>query len=206
MTDFITPAQFKSRFDVSSAVDDPQIAEHIAAASSRVRQLTGRDFSAHSGAASVRYFRAVSWDTCIIDDAYEITAVATDDGDTGTFGQAWTTVSYETDPANGIGPDATSGWPVTTLRAIGSLSFPSCAKRRAVKVTAKWGWTAVPAAVIEATYLLAHRYYYEVSVPGGSLPPNPEFGLPGAPLRRPYTAEDMLRDYARTDKVIGVAG
>lgn len=206
MTDFITAAQFKSRFEVPSAITDPQIVEHIAAASARVRDLTGRDFSAHSGAATARYFRPISWDLVAIDDAYEITAVAVDDADAGTYTTTWASTYYETDPANGIGPDGLTGWPATTLRAISTLSFPTCIRRRAVKVTAKWGWAAVPAAVAEATYLLAHRYYHEVSVPGGVIAPSPEFGLPGTPLRRPYTAEDLLAQYARADKVIGVAG
>jgi hypothetical protein len=206
VTDYITLAQFKARFGAPDSAEDSQIAEHIAAASRRVDALCHRTFAPHVGAATVRYFRPTSWATCLIDDATEITAVATDDGDTGTFGQTWTTVSYETDPANGIGPDAQSGWPATALRAIGSLSFPTCAQRRAVKVTGKWGWTAVPDAVVEATYLLANRYLYEVSVPGGAIPPNPEFGLPGSALQRPYTAENLLKPYARADKVIGVAG
>ena len=61
-------------------------------------------------------------------------------------------------------------------------------RRRAVRVTAKWGWPAVPADVIEATYLFAHRLSYEVGVPGGIERAGPEFGLPGypaAPARTP---------------------
>jgi hypothetical protein len=73
-------------------------------------------------------------------------------------------------------------------------------------VTAKWGWEAIPADVKEATYLLANRLSYEVGVPGGVTPPNLDFGMPGGALQRPYTAEGLLKPYARQDRTIGVAG
>ncbi len=206
MTDYITSANFKIRHGITTATNDWRIAEHITAASRRVDELTSRQFGPHSGGATVRYFRPTDCYSVSIDDAYEITAVAVDASDAGTYTTTWAATDYETDPANGIGPDGQAGWPTTTLRAIGSLTFPSYFKRRAVKVTAKWGWAAVPSAVAEATHLLAHRFYFEVAVPGGATLPNPEFGTPGVPLMRPYTAEALLKPFARGDRAIGIAG
>jgi hypothetical protein len=207
LTDLITLQGYSDRYGITNADKDPVRLEHIAAASSRVRGITHRDFSPHVGAATVRYFRPTGCDMVAIDDAYEITAVAVDDNDTGLYSTVWASTDYETDPANGIGPNGETGWPATTIRTIGTREFPyPPLARRSVKVTAKWGWAAVPDAVTEACYLLARRLAYEVSVPGGITPPNLEFGLPGQPLRRPYTAEDLLAPYVRVDKAIGVAG
>jgi hypothetical protein len=206
VTDYITSAEFKTRHGITVATNDTRIAEHITAASRRVDTLTGRQFATHTGAATARYFSPASCGMVWIDDAYEITSVEVDGTDAGTYSETWTaSTHYETDPANGVGPDGQSGWPVTTLRAVGGLTFPVGHLRRAVKVTAKWGWAAVPSDVKEATYLLAHRYYFEVAVPGGITTPNPEFGVPGAPLLRPYTAEGLLKAYTRADAAIGIA-
>jgi hypothetical protein len=206
LADFITLQGYADRYGITSSDKDPVRSEHIAAASSRVRAITHRDFSPHVGAASIRYFKPTSCELVAVDDTYEITAVGVDDDDDGTWSTAWVAADYETEPANGIGPNGESGWPTTMLRAVGTLTFPRYTTRRAVKVTAKWGWAAVPDAVAEATYLLARRYAYEVGVPGGITPPNLEFGLPGQPMRRPYTAEDLLQPYVRSDRAIGVAG
>lgn len=205
MTDYITSANFKTRHGITVTTNDTRIAEHVTTASRRADQITLRTFGPHSGAATARYFRPLNCDTLWIDDAYEITSVEVDYGDDGTYETTWATTDYETDPENGIGPDGQSGWPTTTLRAVGSYRFPMYSRRRPVKVTAKWGWAAIPDAVKEATYLLANRLFYEVSVPSGNTPPSPDFGLPGSGLRRPYTAEDLLRPYVRTDRSIGIA-
>jgi hypothetical protein len=208
VTDYIDFDGFVTRFGITVRDKDQRISEHITSASRLVEAICkGRTFGPHSGAATDRYFSPAGWKQVWIDDTYEITAVATDDNDDGTYATAWTIADYETDPANGIGPDGQAGWPVNMLRAVDwGKTFPTCTWRRAVKVTAKWGWAAIPDAVVEATYLLAHRLYYEVSVPSGINAPNAEFGLPGTVLPRPYTAENLLRPYIRTDRVIGIAG
>jgi hypothetical protein len=210
VTDYITAAEFKSRQGITVPDKDLRIAEHITAASARVDAYCHRTFGPHTGVATVRYFRPASADTVWIDDAYEITAVAVDDTDSGIYGTSWAITDYETSPANAIGPNGHAGWPTTTLTAIGALSYPyyrwSTPRRRTVAVTAKWGWSAVPADVKEATYLLTNRLSYEVMVPGGVTAPNLEAGLPGSGLRRPYTAEDLLAPYRRIDRSVGIAG
>lgn len=206
MTDYINLGDFMSRHGISASTNQLRIVEHITAASRKVDALTFRQYGPHVGVATARYFRPHSCEAVYINDAYEIASVAVDDTDTGTYGTAWAAADYETDPANGIGPDGQPGWPAVMLRAIRSLTFPTGSGRRAVKVTAKWGWAAIPAAVVEATYLLTNRLYYEVAVPGGVTSPNPDFGIPGVPLTRPYTAEGLLKPFIRPDRVVGITG
>jgi hypothetical protein len=205
MTDYGTVGVYMVRYGVTSLDKQQRLAEHLTAASRKVDGICHRSFGP-SASATVRYFRPLSRDLVFIDDAYEISAVAVDDSDAGTYATAWASTDYETDPANGIGTDGQAGWPATALRSIGTRTFPTTNQRRAVKVTAKWGWLAWPDPVEEATYLFTARLAYEVGVPGGVLPPNIDFGLPATPLQRPYTAEGLLKPYIRSDRVIGVAG
>lgn len=205
MADYITSAEFKTRHGITTTTNDTRIAAHVTAASLEVDALCGRRFNADS-TATARYFHPYSWSAVRIDDALEITAVAIDLDDTGTYATTLATTDYTTLPANGIGPNGQSGWPTEALQLVTSSYWLRTFHRPSVKVTAKWGWTAVPADVKEATFLVAHRLYYEVAVPSGITPPNAEFGLPGSPLQRPYTVERLLHRYRRMDRSIGVAG
>lgn len=210
MTDYITVAQFRARIGKTQAIDDVTIAEHVAAASRRIDAYCHRSFGPHDGAATIRYFVPLDCQTVIIDDTYDITAVAYDTADNGTYTTTWAASDYETEPANGIGANGQSGWPTTMLHAVSSSvelpAWPWRNRRRSVKVTAKWGWSAIPADVVEACYLLTNRLRFEVSVPGGVLQPNIDAGIPGRALARPYTAESLLMPYVRADAAIGIAG
>lgn len=204
MTDYITSANFKTRNGITITTNDARIAAHITAASLEIDAWCGRQFGPGDDEPSARYFHPTTWDTVRIDDAYGITEVAVDLDETGTY----TTVvaDYVTLPLNGIGPNSQPGWPVTEIDLINpTYALPRC-RRPSVKVTAQWGWEAIPTDVAEACYLMANRLFYEVSVPGGITAPNVEFGIPGAPLQRQYTAERLLKDYRRAEKVFGIAG
>lgn len=204
MADYINAQQFKIRFGINVNSDDSRIAEHVSAASREVDSMCGRHFGTAS--ETTRYFAPVSWNLVCIDDAYDITTVALDSADNGNYS---TTLSagadYTTEPYNGVGLNGQSGWPVYMLRATGaSYRFHTYTRRPSIAVTAKFGWEEVPADVTEATYLLAHRLYYERDVPSGNVPGSAEFG--GAPLRRPYTVERLLQPYVRADRKLGIPG
>lgn len=207
MTDYITDTEFMQRHGITTTTNNQRILDHITAASRKIDAMCFRKFSADT-VATARYFKPLSCDLVYIDDALEITSVEVDNNNDGTYETTFATTDYESEPANGVGPDGQSGWPAFLLRAVGpSLYFtaPFWSSRRTVKVTAKWGWSAVPQPVIEACHLLTHRLYYEVSVPGGVTAPNPEFGIPGSPLLRPYTVERLLKPYVRPDMAVGIA-
>lgn len=211
MTDYITSANFKARHGITVNTEDGRIAAHVTAASGDIDTICGRQFGPHVGVATARYFTPDSWGTVYVDDCYDITQVATDDGDVGTFSTTWTvTTDYLAQNQarsgwgiDGVGPDGATGWPTSRLLAVGGKSFPARNVRPSVKVTAKWGWTAVPAKVSEACYLMAHRLYYEVKVPGGVTAPNADFGLPGQTLAPQYTANRLLSVYRRQALVAG---
>jgi hypothetical protein len=206
VTDYITSSNFKTRFGITVATDDTRIAAHITAASLEIDSMCGRQFGPHTGAATARYFHADSPHLARVDDCYDISAVALDLAGDGTYSTTLTVdTDYQTLPLNGVGANGQTGWPASQLHAVGySYDFCTFGRRPAIKLTAKWGWSAVPTDVVEATYLLAHRLYFERDVPSGNLPGSAEFG--GAPLRRPWTVERLLHHYVRADRKLGIAG
>ena len=199
MADYITAAEFKTRVNITHSAEDTRIAEHVTAASRMVDTYCGRRFDA-DGVATARVFHPDDAYCCVIDDALEITAVATDTADDGSYGTTWASTDYEEYPLNGIGINRQGGWPTTEIVAIESRTFPQH-RRAAVKVTAKWGWAAVPGDVKEATYLLAHRLYYERDVPSGVVPGSAEYG--GTGMRDARSAWRLLDPYRRTAPEIG---
>jgi hypothetical protein len=205
MADYITSANFKTRHGITVATHDARIAAHVTAASREVDSRTGRKFDADS-TATARYFHPYSCDAVRIDDALEITAVALDLDDTGTYATTLAAGDYVVDPHGGIGPNGQTGWPAETIQLVGYGYTLRRFRRPMVKVTAKWGWTTTPTDVVEACYLIAHRLYYEVAVPSGITAPNVEFGLPGSPLQRPFTVERLLAPYVRFERNVGIAG
>lgn len=204
MSDYITSSNFKTRQGITVTTNDTRIAAHITAASLEVDSICGRHFGA--GASATRYFHADSCENVRVDDCYTITAVALDLDDSGTYGTTLSATDYVTSPLNGIGPNGQSGWPITRLHLVGYTNYFPRGTRPGVKITATWGWQATPTDVVEATYLIANRLYYEVAVPSGVTSPNVDFGLPGSPLQRMYTAERLLTPYIRADRKLGIAG
>lgn len=205
MTDYITSAEFETRFGITTVADGGRIEAHINAASRQVDSICGRHFG--PGSAGTRYYEPDSWGLVRVDDCYTITEIAIDNADDGTYGITLTEgTDYTLLPHNGVGPNGQTGWPATQIEATGrTYWFPKSNYRpRSVKVSATFGWAAVPDDVKEATFLLAHRLYYEVDVPSGNAPGSFEFG--GVPLRRPWTAQSLLSQYIRADRKLGIAG
>jgi hypothetical protein len=79
--------------------------------------------------------------------------VETDDTDDGSFGTTWTIdTDFEVAPVGGIF-GSVEGFPYFQLRPVGSKRFPTGTTRMGVvRVTAQWGWAAVPVAVLSAVH------------------------------------------------------
>lgn len=204
MTDYITASNFKTRFGITVATDDARIAAHISAASRQVDSMCARHFA--TATETTRYFWPDGRHLARIDDCYDITAVAIDTADDGTYATTLTAgADYTVAPYNGVGPNGQTGWPTYQLEATGyTYWFYTHTRRPSIAVTAKFGWAAVPDDVTEATYMLAHRLYFERDVPSGNVPGSAEFG--GAPLRRMWTVDQLLNPYKRADRKMGIAG
>lgn len=84
-----------------------------------------------------------------------ITAVVSDDGDTGTYGTTWTaSTDYYTWPLNAINERGET-CAITRLVTTGTKTVRTSGYRPPFKVTAKWGWPAIPAPVKAAALEVA---------------------------------------------------
>lgn len=153
--DYITRADLKAYMSLELTTYDALVDTAISSASREIERYTKRQFN-NETAATARRYHPVRCGLVLVDDFYSTTGlvVKTDDNSDGVFETTWTLgVDFDVEPLNGI-MDGTPGWPYTKLVAIGSRSFPGGTGAR-IEVTAKWGWAAVPAQVVEACKMIA---------------------------------------------------
>lgn len=191
MANIISEAQLKAWLNIDDSADDAVLALVTASASQMVRSYCGRSFTVDTAqAATARYFTRQDDYLVFIDDCWSITEVATDDGDDGTYSIIWGASDWQADPVGGVGPNGLDGWPYTSLRAVGALEFPAAA-RPSVKVTAKWGFSAMPSDVLQATLMVAGEIFkarsggFEVFTADASF----------TPIRRNMLVRDLLNPY-----------
>lgn len=196
---YATLAQAKSYLGipVADTVDDTMLERIVESASRSIDRIAGRYFYQDS-TASARFYRAVSPVSLLVDDISTTTsltvAVSTD-------GQTYSTpMVYDTDfivePFNA----AATGRPYTMLTAIGPQYFPyPWNYRPGVRVTARWGWPAVPDDIAEACLILCADLYKRKDSVGGVLGLSEMGAIRMSPLGRDISA--MVRAYRR--EVVG---
>lgn len=170
--DYVDRDELKAFVRIEDDLDDAQLDLAIAAASRAVDRACGRQFGL-SANLEPRYYTAKldpigNRMAVEIDDVQELDGLqvhADHDGD-DTYAREVT--SYTPRPRNALA----EGFPYTQLM-VGrgaSVGFPS--DLDAVRVTARFGWSAVPPAVKEATALQASRLVSRRDAP---------FGVAGSP-------------------------
>lgn len=176
--DYCTVSDLKDWLRITVASDDDRLAAAITTASRNVDTYCGRQF----GKLDVAADRYETWDGRRLDgrDALPIVDVYTTAGlvvalDTDGDGDTDVTLASGTDfdlyPYNA----EADGVPWTHLvmrSANAGLANRLNRYPRAVKVTAKYGWSAVPTAVSQATILLAAEIFARRNAP---------FGIAGSP-------------------------
>ena len=198
---YATAEQFIARYLTSTvtATSDnyPQIEQHISAASRLIDDYTGRTFYTATADAD-RYFTPQARCRCYIDDYQTITTVAVDEDEDGSYALTLSaTGDYWTRPAN-----PQNGWPYTWIEIMPWSNNPLPAGQPyAVKITALWGWAAVPDAVREACLLQAFKIYKRQGAPFGVVGGG-ELGTVVAIPSDDYTRLDrdvagMLKPYMR---------
>jgi len=159
--DYATLAELKAARRITDTADDAALQQALTAASRAIDRRCGRVFGLDAD-ASARVFRP--WgrvvsdpdgERLMVDDIGNATGLVVEVGD----GTTWTAVTdYELLPDNA----AARGEPVTgLLRPYGTWG---CQR---VRVTARWGWPAVPDEIRQAALLLANRLYLRKDSPEG---------------------------------------
>lgn len=160
--DYVTDSELKAYLRISDTVDDAQIALAITAASRAVDRHTNRQFGLTAAVEDRTYTARWDSDRCkyvvYVDDFMtEVGLVVEDDAGTAI-------TDYVLKPSN----SSDKGEPWTHL----VLNSGANCREDGLVVTAKWGWTAVPTTVKQATLLQASRFFKRRDAP---------FGVAGSP-------------------------
>jgi hypothetical protein len=187
-------SEMKARFAITGTTLDDDLTRALGAASRDIDKVCGRRFYADT-MATARIYYPSSVLGVDVDDFYSTNGlvVATDTGDDGVFETTWLSSDYQVEPLNGI-VDGEPGWPYNRVAAARSRTFPVSSYRAPVQVTARWGWAAVPAAVREATLVLASELAKLKEAPFG-VAGFGEFGP--VRVRENPIAMRLLRPYVR---------
>lgn len=154
----------KAALRISDNVDDTLLEYSINSASRLIDGYCNRTF--YNGGTAARYFAASNETLCQTDDiAGTAITLATDPNAQGAFDLTWTTADYQLEPLNGYSNG--QAWPYTRIRAALNYLFPVTNDLALVKVTAVWGWPAVPAAVETACIIQSQRIFKRFDSPLG---------------------------------------
>jgi len=165
---YCTLAQVKAALRITDNTDDTLIEGSVEAASRLIDGYTLRNF--YSVGTATRLFTAPDPLYCPIDDiAGTAITIQTSTQADGTFDVTFAVTDYQLEPLNG-NLDGIA-WAFDRIRAVGDYAFPMVSanfgEQALVKVTAVFGWPAVPAAITQATILQASRHFKRYDSPLG---------------------------------------
>ncbi|MFJ9413045.1 phage head-tail connector protein [Streptomyces sp. NPDC101227] len=191
---YATLAELKARFGITDTNDDTALTNALAAASRGIEKYCRRQFN-DAGAASSRVYNPTASNLALVDDFHTTTGliVETDTDDDGLFDTTWVNSEYQLEPLNGV-RDGLSGWPYWKIRAVDTVRFPNLS-RASLRVTARWGWAAVPAPIKESCLALAEETFKLKDAPFGVAGMG-EFGVVRIQDNRRVVT--MLAPYRRT--------
>lgn len=164
-------AEFRAWAAIDDSYDDDTLTLALDTASQKVDDHCGRTF-VQDTVVTVRTLQAKDLCRLILEPGMDISTatgliVKTDDNDDGTFETTWAIGTDFELASSGYGYNAQSGWPWTQIVAVGSRYWPIYTNRRAVQITAKFGWAAVPAPVKQATLIIAAEQWKLKDAPFG---------------------------------------
>ncbi len=189
--DYCSTDELRDFVRIGDTADDVQLRLAIAASSRAIDRAANRQFGRVASAVA-RYYTA-AWDhrrrrwLVRIDDLMSTTGlvVGFDLAETQTYSSAVT--DYQLGPVNA----AADGRPWVELAVRPSSLVQPTAIEAGVRVTALWGWSAVPAPIKEACLLQASRLLSRRDSP---------YGVAGSP-----EAGNELRLLAKLDPDVAVA-
>lgn len=138
--------------DLDDTTDDEKLQDALESSSHEINTHCSRRFWADI-TATPRLFHPGAAGVALVDDFWtddDLVVETTSDGITWT---AWAATDYQLEPLNGV-VDGVPGWPYTRLRSVGGRRF-SREARATLRVTARWGWLAVPPPVHQSCLILA---------------------------------------------------
>jgi hypothetical protein len=149
---YITLAALKNYVGIPDAdtQDDDEITTALASISRELEKCCHRQFN-DAGTTSARVYYPTGAGLLKVDDfsTAQGLVVAVDQDDDGVFETVWSAGDYQLEPLNGV-VDGEKGWPFWRIRAVGGRCFPTRNRRASAQITARWGWAAAPAPIIQS--------------------------------------------------------
>jgi hypothetical protein len=189
--------ELKKRVGVIDGVDDDQLTRALEATTWGIEEYCERQFNKDDAATPRVYVADDACGVVFVDDFHAgvTPVVETDNDGDGVFETVWPALAYQLEPLNGV-VNGRPGWPCSEISAVGSLRWPVRA-RASVRVTAAWGWAAVPAPVKEACFIVAEEIAKLKDAPFGVA----GFGEYGAMRVRRNTAAVTMIDHLRRNPI-----
>lgn len=189
--DYVTATQLKNFVRITDTADDAEVGYAITAASRAIDQATNRQFG-NTGAVQERFYTA-RWDkrrarwVIEIDDVMTSTGLLVHYDSDADETYASEITDYRLKPANA----SSESRPWTEIVVNSDSTTQPTALEDGIRVTATFGWTSVPTAIVEATLLQASRFLIRRDSP---------FGIAGSPDQG-----SEMRLLARVDPDVAVA-
>ena len=155
MAEYTTAKIVKQALGITSPTQDGNVGLAIAAASRLIDKHCGRPFTVAATATS-RTYCADSAVLCTVDDIANSTGLVVETR--GSITAPWVAVTasaIQLEPLNGLRNGL--AWPYTAFRLGTGSVFPILGKDALVRVTASFGWTAVPDEIQQACLIQAIR-------------------------------------------------
>lgn len=185
---FVSLDEFKVYMrDQLGAASDADMTTALAAGHQLVNEMCAREFVVAS-TASARVFVPDSSDLLRIDDCTTVTVVS----DNGT---TITSTDYQLEPLNSRGPGGVTV-PYDQIRRT-SGSWYRDGRKATVSITATWGWSAIPDAIVEAVKILSKDVVDHRNVRGGMLSTMDGSGV--ARMRQASLVGDLIAPYKRVE-------
>lgn len=183
--DYVTVEELAAYLRIDDDVDDVQLAVAITAASRAIDDHTNRQFGLVDPAVAQTYTARYDYERCrwVVD----VDDFQTNVGLVVVLADLGTVTTFVKEPQNAI----VKGRPWTRISFTDDSEFTPTGAVDEVGVIAKWGWTAVPTPVKQATLLQASRFFKRRDAP---------FGVAGSP-----ELGNELRLLAKVDPDVAVA-
>lgn len=158
---YATLAELKNLLQITVATFDADLERAVETASRAIDDYTGRFFF-DTGAVAARVYRPATATVATIDDFHGPSPVVeTDEDDDGVFETTWAESDFIVEPLN---PEA--GEPQRKLIAVDTRLFPF-GRRPTLRVSARFGWPAIPTVVSQTALLLAAELWKRKDAPFG---------------------------------------
>lgn len=168
---YVTLAELKDYLQIADSKTslDDALTSALESATAEIERHCNRQFN-KAETATPRVYAPGTCRSADVDDFYTTTGlvVEVDSNGDGTFATTVPSSAYELYPYSGV-VEGQPGWPYYKLSLVGGTRFPALYNGRTgtLRVTAQWGWDAVPAPVQQACLIIAAETFQLKDAPFG---------------------------------------